>query len=48
MHDHWDLIITKNKVASQLDINTIKKYIKNIDVIKLEDIMTRLYFIEVS
>ena len=29
-----------NKVASQSDLNIIKNYIKNIDVIKSEDIMT--------
>ena len=43
-NDHWDLIITMNKVTSQSDLNTIKKYIKNINVIKLEDIMTPISF----
>ena len=38
--DHRGLIITTNKVASQSDLNTIKKYIKNIDTIKLEDIIS--------
>jgi len=43
-NDHWDLIITMNKVTSQSDLNTIKKYIKNINVIELEDIMTPISF----
>ena len=38
--DNWELIITTNKVTSQSDLNTIKIYIKNIDVINSEDIMT--------
>jgi len=38
--DHRGLIITTNKVASQSDLNTIKKYIKNVDTIKLEDIIS--------
>jgi len=37
--DYRSLIITTNKVASQSDLNTIKKYIKNVDTIKLVDIM---------
>jgi len=37
--DYRGLIITTNKVASQSDLNTIKKYIKNVDTIKLVDIM---------
>ena len=34
------LNIMTNQVASQSDLNIIKNYIKNIDVIKSEDIMT--------
>ena len=43
-NDHWDLIITMNKVTLQSDLNTIKKYIKNINVIESEDIMIPLSF----
>ena len=39
-NSYQDLIITMNKVALQSDLNTIKDYIKNIDVIKSKDIMT--------
>ena len=38
--DHWELIITTNKVISHFDINTIESNIKNINVINSEDIMT--------
>ena len=41
MHNnHQSLIITTNKVVSQSDLSTIEKYIKNVDVIKTEDIIT--------
>ena len=43
-NDYWDLIITMNKVTLQSDLNTIKKYIKNINVIESEDIMTPISF----
>ena len=32
--------ITTNQVASNLDLNIIEKYIKNIDIINSKDIMT--------
>jgi len=38
--DHKDLIITTNNVISWLDLSTIKKYIKNIDAIESNDIIT--------
>ena len=38
--DHQGLIIITNKVTSQPDLNTIESYIKNVDVIDLEDIIT--------
>ena len=38
--DNKGFSITTNKVISNLDLNIIKKYIKNIDVINSEDIMT--------
>ena len=38
--DHCGLIIITNKVASQSDLSTIENYIKNIDVIESEDIIT--------
>jgi len=38
-NDHRGLIITANKVASQLDLSIIENYIKNIDVIETKDIM---------
>ena len=34
------LVITTNKVAAMLDLNTIKNYIKNIDIVNLNDIMS--------
>jgi len=37
--DQQSFTITTNKVASFLDLNTIKKYIKNIDAFNSEDIM---------
>ena len=37
--NYKDLIITTNKVTSQLDLSTIKKYIKNVDIIELNNIM---------
>ena len=37
--DSRELTITTNKVAFLLDLNTIKKYIKNIKAIDLNDIM---------
>ena len=38
--DNRDLTIITNKVAFTLDLNTIEKYIKNIDVINLDNIRT--------
>jgi len=38
-NNHKDLIIIMNKITYQLDLSTIKNYIKNIDVIKTKDIM---------
>jgi len=37
--DYWGLIIITNKVILFLDLSTIKKYIKNIDIIKSDNIM---------
>ena len=37
--DHRGLTITTNKVMSTLDLNTIKKYIKNANVIDFNDII---------
>ena len=39
------LIITTNKIVYQLDLSTIKNYIKNIDIIKTKDI-TALYLLQ--
>ena len=36
--DHCGLIITTNKVASMSDLNTIERYIKNVNNIELNDI----------
>jgi len=36
--DNRSLTITTNKVAFTLDLNTIKKYIKNVDIIDLNDV----------
>jgi len=38
-YDHCSLIITTNKVASYLNLSTIEKYIKNIDLIEIKNIM---------
>lgn len=38
--DHKGLVITTNKVAANSDFNTIKNYIKNIDVMDSNDIMS--------
>jgi len=38
-NNHRCLIITTNKIIYQLDLSTIKNYIKNIDVIKTKDII---------
>ena len=38
--DYCGLIITTNKVTSQSDLSTIEDYIKNINTIESEDIMT--------
>jgi len=38
--DNKGFSITTNKVISNIDLNIIEKYIKNIDVINSEDIMT--------
>jgi len=38
-NDHRGLIITTNKVVSQLDLSIIENYIKNIDIIETKDIM---------
>jgi len=37
--DSRELTITTNKVASSLDLNTIEKYIKSVDVIDSDNIM---------
>ena len=37
--DQRELIITTNKVVSMLDFNTIKKYIKNVDVVDFKDVI---------
>ena len=37
--DSRELIITTNKVTSSLDLNTIEKYIKNVNVIDSDNIM---------
>jgi len=37
--DHWDLTITTNKVISSSNLSIIENYIKNIDIIKLDDII---------
>jgi len=39
--NHRGLAITTNKVVFILDFNTIKKYIKNVDVIDFNDIMVQ-------
>ena len=38
--DHRELIITTKKVAANSDFNTIENYIKNIDIVDFEDIMS--------
>ena len=38
--NHQGLIITSNKVTSQSELSTIKNYIKNIDVINLENFIS--------
>ena len=38
--DNQGLIIITNKVISQSSLNTIENYIKNVDIINIEDIMT--------
>ena len=38
--DSISIIIVTNKVASALNLQTIEKYIKNVDHIKLEEIDT--------
>jgi len=38
--DNWGLIIMTNKVTSQSNLNTIESYIKNINIINIENIMT--------
>jgi len=38
--DNQGLIIMTNKVISQSNLNTIENYIKNVDIINIEDIMT--------
>jgi len=38
--DQQSLTITTNKVISQSNLNTIEIYIKNVDAIELENIMT--------
>jgi len=37
--DQRGLTITTNKVVSMLDFNTIKKYIKNVDVVDSKDVI---------
>ena len=38
--DNRDLVITTNKVVVTLDLNTIKKYIKNVDVVNTNEVMS--------
>jgi len=38
--DQRDLTITTNKVASMSDLNTINRYIKNVNIVDSEDVMT--------
>ena len=42
--DHCRLIITTNKVASQSDLSAIENYIKNVNTVNLEDIMSSYLF----
>ena len=42
--DYQDFIIMTNKVASQSDLNTIENYIKNVNIIKSENIMSPYLF----
>ena len=37
--DQRGLTITTNKVTSMLDLNIIDRYIKNVDVVDLEDVI---------
>jgi len=37
--DQRNLTITSNKVISMLDLNTIDRYIKNVDVVDSEDVV---------
>jgi len=39
-NNHRELIITTNNVISVLDLNTIKKYIKSVDSIQLENVLS--------
>ena len=38
--DHYSLIINSNKVASQLDLSMIEKYIKNVNYMNLNDVQS--------
>ena len=38
--DHYSFIITTNKVVLSSDLSTIKSYIKNVDSLELNDILT--------
>ena len=38
--NHKYLVMTTNKVAATLDLNTIESYIKNIDVIDFNKVMS--------
>jgi len=38
--DHRELVITTNKVAATLNLNTIEKYIKNVDAINTNEVMS--------
>jgi len=37
--NYRELVITTNKIISTLDLNTVEKYIKNIDVINSNEVM---------
>ena len=38
--DNRGLVITTNKVAAILDLNTIEKYIKNINIVDTNEVMS--------
>ena len=38
--NHKNLVITTNKVTATLDLNTIESYIKNIDAVDFNEVMS--------